>query len=309
MSGFYERLGTRAGASDEQIREGYQQALARLVKKLRNARAQGADTSVIEAQRDALREAFEVLTDAARRRRYDLMMRLDLEGLPTDAEELWDRVEGGLVDPTAAAAVEVVRALTDLDLGEPFTPREEERTEPARPPVMPAPQLPPRPKAVSLLSQQEREERAHHASAPLPEPGHLPQVSMPQPSVAVPTNPGLYVAPEVHDPSDLLDGPRVALPTGASHAEGLEQVADNLGYDGRYLKTAREGRGMSLEQVSEETKIAVRYLQAIEDNDVERLPAAVFVRGYLREIAAVLEIEESALVEGYMAFYNSQRGN
>jgi hypothetical protein len=290
MAGFYERLGTRAGASDEQIRAGYHQALARLVKKLRVARTQGADTAVIESHRDELREAFEVLTDAARRRRYDLMLRLDLEGLPQDAEELWDRVEGGLVDPTAAAAVEVVRAVTALDLGEPFTPMEEERTEPVTSRPAPVPQLPPRPKAVSLLSQVEREERAYQAVASLPEPASLPQVSMPTPSVVM-------VEPQpIADPAGLL-----------GHSN-LESVAENVGYDGRYLKSAREGRSMSLEQVSEETKIAVRYLEAIEANEVDRLPAAVFVRGYLREIASVLEIEEGALLEGYMALYAQQRG-
>lgn len=290
MAGFYERLGTGKGASDEQIRSGYHQALARLVKKLRTAHSQGADTAIIEAKRDELREAFEVLTDPARRRRYDLMLRLDQEGLPHDAEELWDRVEGGLVDPTAAAAVEVVRALTTLDLGEPFTPPEEERTEPVRATPAPVPQLPPRPKAVSLLSQGEREERAFQATASLPEPASLPQVSMPTPSVVL-------VDPQpIEDPSGLL-GER-----------SLDSVAENVGYDGRYLRSAREGRSMSLEQVSEETKIAVRYLEAIEANDVDRLPAAVFVRGYLREIASVLEIEEGALVEGYMALYAQQRG-
>ena len=292
MAGFYERLGTRAGASDEQVRSGYHQALARLVKKLRAARTQGADTAVIEAHRDELREAFEVLTDTARRRRYDLMLRLDLEGLPQDAEELWDRVEGGLVDPSAAAAVEVVRAVTSLDLGEPFTPMEEERTEPVNPRTVPAPvpQLPPRPKAVSLLTQDEREERAYQAVATLPEPGSLPAVSMPAPSVV------------------RVQRQAVLDPGGSLGQASLDSVAEYVGYDGRYLKSAREGRSMSLEQVSEETKIAVRYLKAIEANDVNRLPAAVFVRGYLAEIAAVLEIEQGALVEGYMALYIQQRG-
>ncbi|MFT5587216.1 MAG: hypothetical protein ACI9VR_004824 [Cognaticolwellia sp.] len=295
MAGFYERLGTRAGAPDEQIRSGYHQALARLVKKLRAARTQGADTAVIEAHRDELREAFEVLTDAARRRRYDLMLRLDLEGLPQDAEELWDRVEGGLVDPSAAAAVEVVRAVTELDLGEPFASMEDERTDPVELRSAPTPQLPPRPKAVSLLSQVEREERAYQAVASVPEPASLPQVSMPQ--VAMPTSSVVMVEPQAIGKSAEVHG----------HTS-LDSVAEHVGYDGRYLKSAREGRSMSLEQVSEETKIAVRYLEAIEANEVDRLPAAVFVRGYLREIAAVLEIEQGALVEGYMALYTQQRG-
>ena len=140
------------------------------------------------------------------------------------------------------------------------------------------------------MTQDEREERAYQAVATLPEPGSLPAVSMPAPSVV------------------SVQRQAVLDPAGSLGQASLDSVAEYVGYDGRYLKSAREGRSMSLEQVSEETKIAVRYLKAIEANDVNRLPAAVFVRGYLAEIASVLEIEQGALVEGYMALYIQQRG-
>ncbi len=280
MPSFYERLGVPDGASEQQIREGYHRALAKLVKKLRKARSSGGDTAVVEDERDRVREAFEVLTDPVRRRRYDLLRYRDEEGLDGDLAEV---LEPALVDPTAAAAVEVVRSLTNLEVGEAFTAPEVERTEPVRRPDSSRPQveLPPLPtprppKAVSLLSQEEREDRAHAAMAPVPNP----------PSV-------VSIVPQEAQELDQPD---------------LDGVARNLGHDGRYITKVRESKGVNLETLSEETKIAQRYLSAIEENAFDRLPAPVFVRGYLREIAGVLGIDEGALVDGYMALYEQHRG-
>jgi hypothetical protein len=293
MASFYERLSVPQGSSEEQIRAGYHACLARLVKKLRAARAQGADTTVIEARRDEVREAFEVLTDGARRRRYDLFLRLDAEGLPHDGEGLWEQVESGLVDPTSAAAVEVLRSLTGLPVGPPFTPPEDERTDPAPAPVVSVP----RPKAVSLLSTEERSARAQHATAPVPEPAGL---SMPTPTVAPVVDPAGLLRPEQPLAEATWD-----LSTSSNE---LDHVARNVGFDGQYLASVREARGMDLDTLSNTTKIATRYLEAIEANAYDRLPAAVFVRGYLREVAAVLEIDEGPLVEGYMALFTRSRG-
>ena len=280
MPSFYDRLGVPEGASEEQVREGYHQSLARLVKKLRTTRNSGGDTAVLEAERDAVREAFEVLTDATRRRRYDLLLKLDAEGLPGAPEDLWDKVQEGLVDPTSAAAVEVVRALTQLEVGDGFTDPSHERTEPV------ASRSPSRPPAVSMLSQEERQARAAHATAPVPEPASLADMDLPPPRNA----------------------PAVVEPVVAEASfETPQDVARHLGHDGRYIASARASKGLSVEELSSTTRIAGRYLEAIEANDFERLPAAVFVRGYLREIAAALDIDEEALVEGYMALYANAR--
>jgi hypothetical protein len=281
MPSFYERLGVPDGASEEQIREGYHRTLAKLVKKLRKARASGGDVGLVEGERDQVREAFEVLTDDVRRRRYDLLRRRDEDGLDGD---LAKALEPALVDPTAAAAVEVVRSLTNLDVGEPFTAPESERTEPVPPPIqvprvsMPSMPAPRPPTAVSLLSQQEREDRAEAAVAPVPEP----------PSI------GISIVPR---------SPGVVIPD----APDLDGLARNLGHDGRYIAKVRASKNMDLATLSNETKIAQRYLTAIEDNAFDRLPAPVFVRGYLREIASVLSIDEAALVDGYMALYEQNR--
>lgn len=290
MASFYERLGVPEGASEEQVREGYHKTLARLVKKLRSTRERGGDVAVLESQRDTVREAFEVLTDPTRRRRYDLFLRLDLEGMPRQADELWEQVQAGLVDPTSAAAVEVVRALTQLDVGEPFTDPVHERTESkhSAPVVAPPPvQAPP---AISMMSPEQRVAHAAHALDPLPEPAGLPQIDLGAP---------------IADPAGLL-GPVV--PMGQPAPAELDHVAKHLGHDGRYLKSVRETQGLSVDELSAQTRIAARYIEAIEGNAFDRLPAAVFVRGYLREIAAALDVDEGALIEGYMALYNESRG-
>jgi cytoskeleton protein RodZ len=51
---------------------------------------------------------------------------------------------------------------------------------------------------------------------------------------------------------------------------------------GSYLKHERELRGVSLEEISGATKIHIRFLQALEDNQFDELPGEVFIKGYIR---------------------------
>ena len=51
---------------------------------------------------------------------------------------------------------------------------------------------------------------------------------------------------------------------------------------GLLLKRARELRGISLEEVSEATRIRPNYLRAIEQNQLDQLPGLVFLKGYVK---------------------------
>ena len=48
---------------------------------------------------------------------------------------------------------------------------------------------------------------------------------------------------------------------------------------GRYLKAIRIEKGISLDEVSEETRIRIDTLRLIEKEDHDRLPSEVFVTG------------------------------
>lgn len=70
------------------------------------------------------------------------------------------------------------------------------------------------------------------------------------------------------------------------------------GFDiGAVLRQARSERGLSLEEVQEATKIRVRYLEGLEREDYDVLPAAVYVRGFLKTYANYLGLDGEELIQ------------
>ncbi len=66
---------------------------------------------------------------------------------------------------------------------------------------------------------------------------------------------------------------------------------------GLMLAQAREEMGLSLDQVAEQMKVSISYLRALETDKYEELPCATFVRGYLRNYARLLQLDEKTVVE------------
>jgi len=69
---------------------------------------------------------------------------------------------------------------------------------------------------------------------------------------------------------------------------------------GLELRQARERRGMSLQQISHETKISLRTLQAIEKSDESALPATVFTRSFVKAYATLVGLEPAATARRYL---------
>ncbi len=65
---------------------------------------------------------------------------------------------------------------------------------------------------------------------------------------------------------------------------------------GQQLRTAREARRISLEQVSQATRIRVRYLQALEAGDLGSLPSQAQARGFLRAYGDYLGLNSEELM-------------
>ncbi len=70
---------------------------------------------------------------------------------------------------------------------------------------------------------------------------------------------------------------------------------------GRYLQTFRIESGKSIEDVSKETKIGVHYLIAIENEQLDRLPQEVFVKGFLRAYSRAVHADGNQAVRCYLA--------
>jgi cytoskeleton protein RodZ len=68
---------------------------------------------------------------------------------------------------------------------------------------------------------------------------------------------------------------------------------------GESLKREREMRGVALEEISAATRIATRFLQAIENERWDQLPGGVFNRGFVRAVARYLGLDEENTVAEY----------
>lgn len=73
-----------------------------------------------------------------------------------------------------------------------------------------------------------------------------------------------------------------------------------MGAFGERLRRQRELRGVSLEEISQSTKIGTRLLRALEDEQFERLPGGIFNKGFIRAYARYLGIDEDAAVAEYL---------
>ena len=60
---------------------------------------------------------------------------------------------------------------------------------------------------------------------------------------------------------------------------------------GARLRDARERRGMSLRQIANTTKIAVSVLEALERNDISKLPGGIFCRAFVRSYASEVGLD------------------
>lgn len=81
----------------------------------------------------------------------------------------------------------------------------------------------------------------------------------------------------------------------------VETLVKSTGiYDGELLKKVREDQSISLEQISTVTKIATKYLRAIETEDFENLPARVFIQGYVKQYAKIVGLDQQAVATSYM---------
>src|SRR5712691_6337083 len=70
---------------------------------------------------------------------------------------------------------------------------------------------------------------------------------------------------------------------------------------GDHLKREREMRGVSLDEISAATRIATRFLQAIENEQWDKLPGGVFNRGFVRAMGRYLGLDEENIVAEYAA--------
>ena len=75
---------------------------------------------------------------------------------------------------------------------------------------------------------------------------------------------------------------------------------------GGKLRQARERRGISLRQIATTTKIAAAALEALERNDVSKLPGGIFSRAFVRSYAVEVGLDPDATVKEFLDRFDQE---
>jgi curved DNA-binding protein CbpA len=86
-----------------------------------------------------------------------------------------------------------------------------------------------------------------------------------------------------------------------------ERIKNLQNVTGNFLRSVREYRRVSAEEIMNILKISKNYLTALEEDDVGRLPANVFVRGFVIQYAKALKLEHEKVANAYMTFLRAKR--
>lgn len=86
------------------------------------------------------------------------------------------------------------------------------------------------------------------------------------------------------------------------------EIASATEFDGGFLQRVRLYKNVSIDKMSDATRISRPYLMAVETNDYKSLPAAVFVRGFIVQVARQLGIDEQKAASSYMKLFKAGGG-
>ena len=80
-------------------------------------------------------------------------------------------------------------------------------------------------------------------------------------------------------------------------------ITPDTEFTGPLLRAVRESQGVDLRDVSQRTKVGRGYLEAIEGDDFGSLPAPVYVRGFVTELAKFLRLDAAQVSRTYIRRY------
>ena len=111
-------------------------------------------------------------------------------------------------------------------------------------------------------------------------------------------------------PNEPVPSPRPAVvdPTLEAEREMMQrelarEINAETEYTGRLLAKVRESRAIALEDIARATKISLSHLRAIEADAFPELPALVYTRGFVQELAKYLKLDVAQVTKTYVRRY------
>ncbi len=133
------------------------------------------------------------------------------------------------------------------------------------------------------------------AAAPVPEPVVVPEPEVPR---------------LADDAVEVSIVPARATPAREFRIEQRSkayEVPSDVEFNGDLLRQVRMARGLSLVQLAERTRIGVKHLENLEGDRYDALPAAVYLRGILMNVARELGLDGLRVSKSYLTFVDAHR--
>jgi len=80
----------------------------------------------------------------------------------------------------------------------------------------------------------------------------------------------------------------------------IQEVLSHEALTGADLKRIRDELGVSLEEIAETVKVRMVYLHAIEEDQFEKAPSRIFLKGFLRAYAHYIGLDPDSVVTRYL---------
>jgi hypothetical protein len=156
--------------------------------------------------------------------------------------------------------------------------------------------------------------------APPPEPVSAAPVATepaaaPQPSTPASAGEGAAVSPPPDDTPRLAEDVEVSIVPARTNSREFRieqrpkpyEVPSGVEFNGDLLRQVRMARGLSLAQLSERTRIGLKHLENVEGDRYDALPAGVYLRGILMNLARELGLDGLRVSKSYLTFVEAHR--
>ncbi|MDQ3264334.1 MAG: helix-turn-helix domain-containing protein [Myxococcota bacterium] len=256
--------------------------------------------------RARIREAMEILTDEDLRGEYDRIIGVTPPALPTELlRRHQDRDDEGEYDgaPTQLAMTEVMNGAeagnsSHREMRVAYVPQTSSNWDRPAPEPEPEPE-PEQPLALAPLPPEE--ERAPR----VPPPPAEPESRYPPDPRATPRA-RLHSAQVMASDSAIADAESALAQVAAKVKEApprpkAVEITEETEFSGELLRRVRESRGASLIQVADRTRIGSRHLENIEADKYASLPATVYLRGMLQQLAREIGLDPARVAKSYLS--------
>lgn len=87
------------------------------------------------------------------------------------------------------------------------------------------------------------------------------------------------------------------------NAEMDRKIRECTDFTGTFLKEVRDYKNVPLDRMADMTRVSKTHITAIENDDIAKLPAEVYVRGFVYQIAKVLKLNPDQVASSYLLHF------